>query len=344
MAADMSASWLELDRERILAHRQRVGALDARLPRSADSLRAAAWAGVPDSMPRAALHSLHARVEAADGSIWEDPSLVQVWGPRYSVHVVAEPDAAVFTLGRLPDDEAGRRRAIATADRLEAFLGGRRMSYAEAGHAVGVHPNALRYATTTGRVRIRWEGARRPLVWTVPAPAIAPEAAATELARRYLHVRGPGTAAGFAAWAGIRPPRARAIWGGLATELLEVRTVVGEAAILASDEASFTAPPGPAAPARLLPSGDTYVLCWGADRGLLVPDPRHRSELWTPRVWPGALLVAGEIAGTWRRADRNLTISPWRPLLGAEREAVEAEAASLPLPDAGGPTAVRWEA
>src|SRR5581483_4954680 len=90
VAADMSASWLELDRERILAHRQRVGALDARLPRSADSLRAAAWAGVPDSMPRAALHSLHARVEAADGSIWEDPSLVQVWGPRYSVHVVAE--------------------------------------------------------------------------------------------------------------------------------------------------------------------------------------------------------------------------------------------------------------
>jgi hypothetical protein len=49
-------------------------------------------------------------------------------------------------------------------------------------------------------------------------------------------------------------------------------------------------------------------------------------------VWPGAVLVAGEIVGTWRRAQSDVTIEPWRTLSPAEREAVELEAASLPLP------------
>ena len=85
-------------------------------------------------MPRAALLSIHARVEGTKPTAWEEPSLVQLWGPRFSAYVVAAVDAAVFTLGRLPDDPAGLKRAESTADRLEAFLGGRTMSYADAGH------------------------------------------------------------------------------------------------------------------------------------------------------------------------------------------------------------------
>src|SRR5919204_339917 len=97
---------LILTRPQILAFRRRVGALDERLPPGAESLRRAAWAGLQDSMPRAALLSIHARVEGAGPTTWEDPSLVQLWGPRYQVYVVAEPDLAVFSLGRLPDDAA----------------------------------------------------------------------------------------------------------------------------------------------------------------------------------------------------------------------------------------------
>ncbi len=47
------------------------------------SLRRAARAGLQDSMPRVALLSIHARVTEAGPSAWADPSLVQVWGPRY---------------------------------------------------------------------------------------------------------------------------------------------------------------------------------------------------------------------------------------------------------------------
>jgi hypothetical protein len=180
-------------------------------------------------------------------------------------------------------------------------------------------------------VVLHWDGARQPLVWTVPAPDMNPQDARLELARRFLHVFGPATAASFARWAGIRPPEAHSAFDALASKLTPASTPVGDAWILAEDEPAFRAKPAPAGPARLLPSGDAYYLLWGADRELLIPETRLRAELWTTRVWPGALLVSGEIAGTWRRSAAEISISAWRRLSAPEREAVEAEATSLPL-------------
>src|SRR2546428_409144 len=224
----LPGSRLDLTRAQILAFRRQVGALDERLPRGRRSLRRAAWAGLQDSVPRAALLSIHARVEGTEPSTWEDSSLVQLWGPRHHAYVVAAGDVAAF--------------------------------------------DALR----------RW--------------------------------------------------------------LTPVRTSVGDAWILSSDEPTFRAGSGPAAPARLLPSGDAYFLLQGDDRKLLVPDGRRRAALWTPRVWPGGVPVEGEIVGTWRRALGTVAIQTWRRISRAARDAVEAEAASLPLPDVQRRSAVRWDA
>jgi hypothetical protein len=333
---------LELTRAQILAFRRRVGALDERLPSGARSLRRAAWAGLQDSMPRAALLSIHARVEGARPSSWEDPSLVQVWGPRFSVYVVPARDHAIFTLARHPDGGPGRERAEEMAARIHAFLAGRRLSDNEVATGLGVR-NALRYATTTGTVLIRWAGARAPVVWTVPRPDIDPLEARRELARRYLHVYGPTTPEAFATWAGIGAAESGAAFVSLGRSLVAVRTPIGDAWLLARDEPVVREEVGPSAPARLLPSGDAYYLLQGADRELLVPDAARRSALWTSRVWPGAVLVDGEIVGTWRRAHANLSVEPWRPLAPAEREAVEAEALSLPLPGVEGRIRVRWD-
>lgn len=294
-------------------------------------------------MPRAALLSIHARVEGAGPSAWDDPSLVQVWGPRYQVYVVAARDLAVFTLGRLPDGGKTRRTAEDLAARLHVFLGGARMRYDDAGQALGVHGNALRYAALTGRLAIRWEGARRPTVWTVPPPEIAPTEATLELARRYLHIFGPAGAEAFGKWAGIGAQKAVRAFDDLRSELIQVLTPSGDAFMLARDEPTIREAPAPAAAARLLPSGDAYTLrATSEDRALLVPDARQRRELWTPRVWPGALLVAGEVVGTWRRAQRTVTIQAWQRLSRAAREAVLAEAESMPLPDTGGRIVVHW--
>ena len=116
---------LKLTREQILAFRRRVSALAERLPMSAKSLQLAAWAGLQDSMPRAALLSIHARVADTPPSILDDPALVQVWGPRYSAYAIAAVDLPIFTLSRMPDTDKGRRRAEETADALERVLAGR---------------------------------------------------------------------------------------------------------------------------------------------------------------------------------------------------------------------------
>lgn len=100
--------------------------------------------------------------------------------------------------------------------------------------------------------------------------------------------------------------------------------------------------PAEPAPARLLPSGDAYWLVHGHDRELLVPDAARRPQLWTPRVWPGAVLVRGEIAGIWRRDAANVTIEAWRQLSTDEREAIEAEVGTLPLPEVRSLLQLRW--
>ena len=293
-------------------------------------------------MPRAALLSIHARVAGASSAHWEHPSLVQLWGPRFSNYVVAAKDLPVFSLGRLPDDARRRAHAHDTASRLHAFFDGRRMPFGKAGHAMGVQPNSLRYAAPTGTVLLRWDGARQPVVWTAPAPGSDPRHARIELARRYFHIFGPATAASFAKWVGIQPGEAHAAFEALSKALTPVRTPLGDAWILADDEAIFRTQSKPAASTRLLPSGDAYYLLWGADRELLVPDAKRRATLWTTRVWPGALLLNGEIVGVWRQSAKEVSIEAWHRLSSAEREPVEAEAVSLPLPGLDRPIAVRW--
>lgn len=339
----MTGSPLDLTRAQILAFRRHVGALDARLPRGRRSLRRAAWAGLQDSMPRAAVLSIHARVEGTKPSTWEDPSLVQIWGPRHHAYVIPARDLAVFSLGRLPDGGEALRVAEDLAARLHRHLRGARIAHSDLGRAIEGHPNRIRYAAPTGTVLIRWDGARQPTIWTVPRPDVDPRDARLELARRYLHVFGPTTAESFAEWAGLSAQRGAAAFDVLRRSLIPVRSPIGDSWILTSDEPTLRATVGPAAPARLLPSGDTYFLFQGRDRELLIPDASHRRVLWTTRVWPGAVLVDGETVGTWRRAGGNVTIQTWRRLARAQRDAVAAEAASLPLPDLQGRIAVRWD-
>ena len=62
MARSHMITSLQLARSQILAFRRLAAALDQRLPHGQHALRRAAWAGLQDSMPRAALLSIHARM------------------------------------------------------------------------------------------------------------------------------------------------------------------------------------------------------------------------------------------------------------------------------------------
>jgi hypothetical protein len=318
---DGAVARLRLTRRQILAYRRRVGGLEERVPLTTGSLRQAAWAGLQDSMPRAALLAIHARLEGVGPSAWEHASLAQLWGPRFSTYVVPKRDFALFSLGRYPDDAKSRQRAERVAGRMHAHLGAARMTDRELGRAVGLGT-----------------------VWAVPAARIAPADACRELARRYLHVFGPTTAESFARWAGIGRRSAADAFASLEGSLLPVRSPLGDEWLLAEDEAAVRAAQTAGASVRLLPSGDAYSLLDGRERELLVPRADLRDRLWTSRVWPGALLVEGEIRGTWRRSQHTVRIDAWSRLSRRLRDAVEAEAASLPLPGIDRRIEVIWAA
>ena len=295
---------LRLTRQQILAFRRRVGGLDERMPRARSRCggRRGPACRTACREPRCSRCMRGSR--GVEPSTWEDPSLAQLWGPRYSTYVVPKRDFALFSLGRLPDNAKGRLRAERMAERLHAHLDGARMTDREAGRALGVGPT--RSGTPRRRARSRSAGTargRRPSGRSSP-PTIDPADACRELARRYLHVFGPTTADGFARWAGISRRAAAAAFASLEGSLLPVRSPLGDELLLADDEPAMrAAADGAAATARLLPSGDAYFLLDGAERELLVPRADQRQRLWTSRVWPGALLVDGEIRGTWRRAN-----------------------------------------
>ena len=267
-------------------------------------------------MPRAALLSIHARVAGTEPATWEDPSLVQLWGPRFSVFVVAARDLAVFSLGTLPDDAKGRRRAEDLAARLERRArrraddlrrGGRRARRApqqpqvRGGDRHGPDPVGGRAAA--GRLDRAAAGGRPPR----GPPRTRRAGTCTSTA--------PPRPAAFGRWSGIGPRPARRRVRG-ARRVADAGADAGRRRVDPRPGRGGLPRRPRARGARAAAAQRRRVssCCHGADRDLLVPDAGRRDALWTPRVWPGGLLVGGEVAGTWRRADAALTVQPWRRL------------------------------
>jgi hypothetical protein len=322
-------------RGQVLGHRLRANHLDQRLARG--DVDEAAYVGLQDSVPRSALLSLHARVEEVDFDAWSDPSLVQVWGPRGSVYVIPKSDFAVFTLGRLPRNADQRRAIEEDAQRIRDILD-------VSGHpgletVTGGSIRRFREAAATGTIRIRWDGSSIE-VWAAEPPDADVEACRLELARRYLHALAPSSSSHFATWAGIEREEATDTWTALQDELVEVRVGASSRQALAASADSLIGDDETPDTTRLLPPGDPYLLA--RDRETVVPDERHRSQLW-PRgnVPPGGLLVEGELAGTWRRQLHSFTITPWQPIGPEVKDVVQADVEAMPSLGASEPK-VSW--
>src|SRR2546427_2915741 len=336
-----------ITRENLLSSRQRATYLHARLPHS--RLVNAAFAGLQDSAPRSAVLALHARVRDVSPSAWKDPRFVQVWGPRGAVYVIPAHDVAVFTLGRSPRNPVLRAAVSAAAEkatrafRARAAQPGRVLS----DRAAGVNFRELRIASMTGALRIEWDGAT-PSWRIVEPPTEAPEPARLELARRFLRSVGPSTPQEFAWWSGGwagsfgsstrgELSDAQQTFRSLEKELAEVELEGQKRWVLRPDRSRLEHAV-PVETVRLLPAGDPYLA--SADRALLVPQLRFRSELWPKSVWPGALLMNGELVGTWRRQVGRVTVRAWRPLEPNVKEAVEQEVSRMPIESAT--KEVRW--
>lgn len=162
-----------------------------------------------------------------------------------------------------------------------------------------------------------------------PLPAQDPARDRLEALRRYLACYGPSNSADFAAWAGLSPANGKQTWQQLADELAEIELEKGQSWLLKSDLKDFENPPTPQG-VRLLPPYDPYLMA--TDRATLVPDKRFHGEFWRAIGNPGAILVDGEIVGTWRPQKKgskltlNLTLTGEIPTKNRDEIAAEAHA------------------
>lgn len=170
-----------------------------------------------------------------------------------------------------------------------------------------------------------------PVVTFVPVagwPGVPEETSGTaDLVTAYLRLLGPARPADVAGFLGTKPGLMAAVWP---QGLVEVDVGGTSAWIPEADRAALAAPPDPPA-VRLLPPSDPFLQA--RDRELLAPDPAHRKVLWPILGRPGALLVDGDITGTWRvrkKARRvAVTVAPFGRLPATARRGLDEEAELL---------------
>ncbi|WHT15827.1 crosslink repair DNA glycosylase YcaQ family protein [Crossiella sp. CA-258035] len=162
----------------------------------------------------------------------------------------------------------------------------------------------------------------RPLEDRPPIPDTS--AGATPLILDYLRLHGPATRAEAAAYLGTSQSALAPVWP---TDLAEV-TLDGAQTWLPADALPQLRTPPKTQVVRLLPPLDPYLQA--RDRERLVPDAARRKEIWKIIGNPGALLVNGELAGTWRpksTAKRlELTVTAFEPLTKSQQQALQREA------------------
>lgn len=147
-----------------------------------------------------------------------------------------------------------------------------------------------------------------------------------DLVRAYLRLLGPATPKQVAGYLDAPVKDVKARWPD---DVVEV-TVDGEVRwLLSADEKALES--ADATTSRLLGPFDLFLQA--RDRATLVPDPAHAKELWPVLGRPGAVLVDGDLVGTWRprKSGRTLTIAvqPWQRLSAGTRDAITAQAEHL---------------
>jgi hypothetical protein len=296
-----------------------------------------------------------------------DRSLVRVVAMRGTIHLLTADDALVLPTLCEPVLHASLRGAGAYGpalrdvdlDRLRStardLLEAEPATPATLGGLLGEHwpdvdPTALAYAArcllplVQVPPRAVWgrSGATR---WTTtrawlgrePVDLSDPEAHAAaldDLVLRYLAAFGPATAADVQTWSGL--PRLGPVLERLRPRLITSRAEPAGRARRGRE--LFDLPdaprpdPGTPAPVRLLPEYDNLLLSH-ADRTRVTDDDARR-RMWRPNgAVPGALLVDGVVAGSWRvtRAGRSatVTVEPFQALPGHQRADVRDEAERL---------------
>lgn len=302
-----------------------------------DALAAArALVGAQAQVHSAAVLQLRARSRDATeplvrAALFEDRSLVRMWGQRGTLHLVPAGDVGLVLALRRGLVEGYRRwyrgegltdaQIDALMDAIpEAMLNGpmSRVDLADAlaprlgdwarpwlEHSWG---GAIKMAAALGFVchgpeRDREATFLRLDRWIAVAP-LDEGAGRAELLRRYLAAFGPATPRDFAKFSGLPAPVVRAAFESVRRELVPVAVEGRPAWALAADEGALRTAEMPPGEITVLPLFDPYLLAH-ADTEAVVP-ARHRSRIYRTAGWITAVVLReGRLAAVWSHQKRG---------------------------------------
>jgi hypothetical protein len=277
-------------------------------------------------------------------------TIVRTWPMRGTLHIVAASDVRwllELLTPRVLATSAGRHRQLELDAAVfarctdlvsEALRGGRQLQRTalyqllqNAGIATA-GARGLHILSHLAQQRVICFGAREGRQqtfalldeWVPQAMGMERDAALAELTLRYFTSHGPATPHDFAWWSGLTLRDVRMGLETVGTQL--ERAVIGgrtywfaASAIAASADAPL---------AYLLPAFDEYVVAY-RDRSDVVA-AQHARSVSSGGILNPAIVVDGQIVGTWKRALRKttvvVTLEPFTPLQRAAKHAI-AEAA-----------------
>lgn len=350
---------LDVEREQALAYRLAAQQLD-RGAKAVGDLDVFDL-GVQDTMGNAAKLALLARLDSTVDGIVDD-SFALLWTFRGAPHwhrrselrtlaealwPLGEPDAmarALWQRGQVTKSGLCGMEAIeftATAMR-EAITGPMSKgeastavtagvpagltSYCRGCDAIHIYDQLMRIAALPAGIQHQADSSPLTLIpiprWKGPPTKPKGTSAYVEA---YLRLLGPATQSDVAGYFGTTATQIKEVWPD---GLVEVR-VDGRKAWLPESRLSLLRKPPEPDYVRLLPPLDPYLQA--RDRALAVPEKAHQKELWRILGNPGALLVEGEIVGTWRakaggKKRLEITVTPFDAPVNAHRAEIEAEA------------------
>lgn len=347
-----------VDRRQVMSFRVRAQQLDRVEGTLVDT--AVLDLGVQDTGPDGARWALALR--GVDASALSDDEVVLLWTVRGAPHLYRRADvgrvaaavepftdadagkriydaakplkAASIGIVAALDEVAGRMRAIVTeptvkgdaSARLAALLPEPYLRFCRPCQATHLFEMPFRLAAVRAGLELT-PGTSPPVLRRIPGFRRATDAGDRfDLVRAYLRLLGPATPKHVADYLDAPVKDVRARWP---QDVVEV-PVDGETRWLLAEDETATATAGGTV-TRLLGPFDLFLQA--KDRATLVPDPARARELWPVLGRPGAVLVDGDLVGTWRPrksgAKLTVVVQPWQKLPDSRRRAVVEQAERL---------------
>lgn len=277
--------------------------------------------------------------------------IVRTWPMRGTIHFVSAEDAKwmlKLSASRIIAKDGRRLEQLRLDERTmerctelfhDALRGGKRLPRSammtvleDAGIGTtgqrGYH--ILWYAAQTGLTCLGpMQGKEQTFVlldeWVPNARELSREEALTELARRYFASHGPATPHDLAWWAGLTVTDAKAGIAAVQSQFARVE-IAGTVHWMANDAPRRGA--NDESGVFLLPGFDEYLLGY-KDRGaVLAAEYARKIVPGNNGVFLPTIVVAGQVAGTWKRKLKKnaieITLSPFAPLGSAEERVIEA--------------------